>query len=239
MAAKIKSNPKDELVAAYLSALDLTVIFLATATENPKFVSFEMMPWPATRTVEGTELIEVFTFAKSGHAQLVMDICSVAAEAIAGIEGARSAFDEAVALVGATWRSYSDLVGGALADIDELEQHLKAWNASGGLSRFNAAYKRYRELCAGTALPCISYSAYLHEYKLKMANLVGANVAAGQAKFDGLASLRPDPTPEIKRRDHFRSGRQEKLNDLPQTGRSYVMPGWTHPNQFPRRQPRT
>lgn len=215
---------KSELEAAYLEGLGATVIALIA---NPG-ISFEMAPWPGAEHWRPAEIVAVYCFERASHAEMVMlSLTTMPTDA----EEAMRLLSQAVDAVGAQWQSVEQIVEGAASVTAEIEMHVTAWNKSGGLSDFNAAYKMHRQRCLATSQIATSYSDFLHAFKLKIARVVGENIAAGRPKYDGVGRMQPDPLPAVAV-DHLRhppNGRRERYDDKPKTGRPHI-PGWSHPN---------
>lgn len=188
-----KQTKRAELIDAYIAGTGAVAI---VAVEG----IWRAVPW-ADRN--GTSVVAVLKNAS--HAELVLSM--------AGAGSTPIAIDQAAQMVGAKTCDIELTIGAAAADIDQLEANVKAWGASGGLSRMNAAYKRHRALCIATGEPSPSYSDYLHKFKIKIAALMGNNIAAGVEKFDGVFALTPDPLPSISRRDHEGGSEQSRSLD--------------------------
>ncbi|QOZ25305.1 hypothetical protein [Bradyrhizobium sp. CCBAU 51753] len=191
MADSVRQRRLDQLMAAYIAGRSLTI---AVAIDNGAgVIRLEAGLWPGPIPAEGERGEEAFVFTKSAHAELVVAQCS----STSSIDALKIDFEIAAAAVGATWEQPVKVLAAAADEIRELETQLDAWNKSGGLRTMNAAYKQYRALAVATAAPALSYSDYLHAYKVKVAHLVGQNVARGLPKHTGILALVPDPLPSV------------------------------------------
>lgn len=185
---------RDDLIAALIGGRAPVIVALIRG-ENSE-IRAEAAPWPGAESWSASNLVEAIVLAKQSHAELVVALMpdggSVPSLATAALR--RASLD-----LGAASQSRDQVLTAAAAEIDELEQQVKAWNATGGLSKINAAYKRYRTICIATSTAAVSYSDYLHAYKLKVAAQIGRNLALGVPKFTGVLDVQPDPLPAIKR----------------------------------------
>lgn len=186
-----KRTAHDEMVAAYLSGLGLSVISISNQLDNSE-ISFEIAPWPGPPAKKHSNRIAVFVFGRASHAELVISECIGDPYAISSPEAASLALQFAASSVGAKWQSIEDVMLMAGPEVMNLDRRIEAWKKSGGLAPFNQGYKRYRQRCTLSLIPAVSYSTYYHWFKLKIMDLVGRNVASGKQKFAGINKLRSD-----------------------------------------------
>lgn len=142
-------------------------------------------------------MFETIWFSKMSHAEIVFEQCLVVmgSEPDAPISKpageVRDCIVNVSADLGAVWQSTADVVADAAREVDEIERQVEALNRSGGLQPLNKKYKTYRLAMQKTGGLVTSYSSYLHIFKLKVAKMVGNNVAAGTGKYAGLAMVAP------------------------------------------------
>jgi hypothetical protein len=183
---------RDDLIAGLIAGKAPAIVALVRGPDAE--IRAESAPWPGSESWSAAAVVDAMVLAKQSHAELVAAMVRASRDADEAIASMRRMADE----LGAAPQTVDQVIAAAAAEVDELEVQVKAWNATGGLSKINAAYKRYRTLCIATAATAVSYSDYLHAYKLKVADQVGRNLALGAPKFTGVLDIQPDPLPSIK-----------------------------------------
>jgi hypothetical protein len=177
---------RTELMLAYVGGLGLSAIRVWTdkTGETPCWLTCETEP--AVVEADGPRVMfDTLWFSKASHAELVLAACPQGRIDLSASE-VRDQLTGIAASLGAEWRSTAQIIESAEKAVEEIEQHVKALNASGGLAPLNAGYKKYRLAMQATGEPAMNYAAHLLSFKLKMAKLIAENVAAGVDKFAGL-----------------------------------------------------
>lgn len=142
-------------------------------------------------------MFDTIWFSKKSHADLVFEQCltvlGVEPEAtIAAPAGeVRDCIVNVSADLGAAWQSTAEVVADAEREVEEIERQIEALNKSGGLQPLNKKYKSYRLAMQKTGEAATSYSAYLQIFRLKVAKMIGENVASGASKYAGFSMIAP------------------------------------------------
>lgn len=191
-----QASSRVELVVAFLEGLGPGWIGIMTPVDGT----------PAGQLVLGTgpdieadhsplAMFDTIWFSKKSHADLVFDQCFTVLGADAGAPiprpGAeiRDCIVNVSADLGASWQSTADVVASAGREVDLIERQIEALKAAGGLKQLNSGYKAYRLAMQGTGEAAINYGAYLHSFKVRVAALIGRNVAAGAGRYDGVSVM--------------------------------------------------
>jgi hypothetical protein len=221
------SKAKAELMLAYVGGLGLTAIkvLVGNAGETPCWLQIQAEP----DLIESDGPLVTFDtlwFSKASHAELVYQQCLAVLDVeqdvainLCAAEVRDTVVNEAGNL-GAAWRLTQEIVATAETAVDEVERHIVALNASGGLSSLNAGYKRYRLAMQATGVAATTYSTYLLGFKIKMAKRIAENVASGADKFAGLSSIFPGSLGIFRR--------EEEFTDPPPSSRVYANRGWSN-----------
>lgn len=193
------SKARIELVTAYITALELSSVRVMSRPAEPAqaWLETDAAPRAEAAGTTGRATFDTVWFLKSGHAELVtsqvLDALDAAPDTPIALPPGevRDAVVNQCGILGAEWRSTSEIAATAGQAVDEVERHIASLNASGGLQPLNAKYKAYRLAMQRTGEATISYSAYLHSFKLRMIGTVARNVASGGGKFEGLSGIAP------------------------------------------------
>lgn len=197
------SKAKSELVAAYIGALGLSAIRVLGERGQ---CWIELEPEALPEVADDTS-IERFWFAKAQHAELVLMNCSDDFRNMGAI-GTDGGLDLSITVVrdhvvnvasglGAEWRTTAEVFKNAEEVAGEIEKNVEALNKTGALRPLNARYKAYRFAMMGSGKSAINYSAYLQFFKLRVAKLIGQNVAAGVGRYEGFSAIIPSLVVEM------------------------------------------
>lgn len=176
-----KLNRRDQLISAYLDGLGIVVVEPASAGGPARACRFGDKSGPPGSLI----------LRSASHADLVLGIC--------GEDATAAEIEEACRATGADILISDTVLRDAGAEIDFLDEQMKAWNSAGGLARLNSAFKQARAAAVATHQSAPSYSDYQHSFKLKIAGLMGKNLALGRHRFDGVFALIPDASKPMKK----------------------------------------
>jgi hypothetical protein len=227
----MKTKPKTELMLSYVGALGLSAIKVMVGKTGESLSLLVLEAEPALTEQGGPEAFETLWFAKANHAELVMmncldDLGAVGAERDGIIDLPASTVRDYVvniaAGLGAEWRTTAQIVESAGEAIEEIEKNVEALNKSGALRPLNARYKAYRFAMMAAGEAAINYSAYLQVFKLRVAKLIGQNVAIGAGRYQGFSEIIPSLVVEmdgavrgLPALRNTMAPRAEKLSDTP------------------------
>jgi hypothetical protein len=218
---------RTELVLAYVSGLGLSAVrvMVEKTGETPCWLTCETEP--DLVEADGPRVtFDMLWFSKASHADLVYQQSLTTLDVEPDIQIALPAAevrDTVVSLaagLGAEWQTTAQTIESAEKAVEEIERHVAALNASGGLSTLNSGYKKYRMAMQATGVAATNYSTYLLSFKLKMAKRIAENVAAGFDKFTGLSSVFPGSLGLFKHKEEF--------TDPPPSSRVYANRGWSN-----------
>lgn len=222
------SKAKSELINVYIEALGLSWISIwadkAGAPVSQLQVGHGVL---IDAGLPSLSLFDTLWFEKEAHANFVFDhsLSEVGVGLHSPFPHAALDMRQRVAGIardlGATWRTTTEVVNTAIEAVDEVERHITALNASGGLKSVNSGYKKYRIAMQTTGEAAVNYSAYLQRFKVKMTQKIAKNVAEGVDKFTDLASILPGSF------GIFKKG-PDRFDDTPRSARVYPNRGWSN-----------
>lgn len=192
------SKAKTELVVTYIDALSPSWIKVMMAKSGEPSGYLQAGRGADVETDHPTlAMFDTLWFAKQAHADLVYEQCLTVLgadpESAIPLRGSevRDCLVNVSGNLGAVWQTTQEVVRKAELEVDGIERQVEALNKSGGLRPLNAKYKAYRIAMMNTGEAAVNYSAYLQFFKIKVAHLVGQNVAAGADKYAGIAKIAP------------------------------------------------
>lgn len=192
------SKAKIEMVVVYLSGLAPGWIKIWSSKSGAQAGLLEVGHGADIEADHPTlAAFDTLWFEKEAHANLVFEQALVELGAdpespiLLPATGIRDLVVNVSGNLGAQWQTTQEVVGKAGIEVDSIERQVEALNKSGGLRPLNKKYKTYRLAMQRTGEGAMSYSDYLQFFKVKVAKLVGQNVAAGIDKFTGLSAIAP------------------------------------------------